>query len=110
MNYDNFIKMILNTQIYDYNAVRREYEPVPEEFTDFNHFKWVWEPLFMLESYYSLTCIDGSGTKLWTTGKGWNCTLDCDDEDVNFMKIWMWQPNGEFKSFDTKGRMAYKEI
>ena len=96
MNFDGFLKMILNTQIYDYNAERREYETVPDSFRDFDHFKRVWEPLFMLETYYSLTNIDGSGTKAKTTGKGWNCTLDYDDEDVNFIKIRMWQPNTTF--------------
>ena len=63
MNCDTYIKMILNTQIYDFNAVRREYTPVPEKFKNFEEFKQIWEPLFMLESYYSLTCMDGSGTK-----------------------------------------------
>jgi len=82
---------------------------VPDEFENFEEFKNIWEPLFMLETYYSLTNMDGSGTKAKTTGKGWNCSLDFDDEDQNYIKVRMWEPNGKFEIFSSKGRMEYKE-
>ena len=59
MNYDSLLTMILSTEIYNYNTVKREYEQVPDIFRDHEHFKKIWEPLFLLETYYSLTNIGG---------------------------------------------------
>ncbi len=61
-----------------------------------------------MENYYQLMNM-GGGSKSKTSQKGWNCTLDFEEEDHQFLKIRMYEPNGEFNLFPTRGRMPFRE-